>query len=1690
MRHTKFKNGVSLIHIKISDTGWILEKLAREITTRLPYVTYDTGTNPEAEIQYYLTYGCRERRVSPIEIALFTHKEEVPAAAEKFEKVASEVDFCVAQSPATEAILKAHQISNVRTICPGVDLDRFAPKLRIGVVGRTYHTGRKGEALVAAVMDIPGIEWHFTGEGWPGPAEFIADEDMPAFYRSLDYVLVPALIEGGPMCVLEALASGCQVIGAPVGWVPLFPHIPFKLGDADDLRRVLLDLQKIKTDMRASVETFTWDAWAQQHHALFAELLGHDPLKKVTASRTVSLPGREDTALTAALIVHGDEMTGAKGGPSVRAPRTATSLRRLGVAADFHTSRAFAASDYDVAHVFNLWPPKSCDNVLQQIEKAGTTSVLSPIFLDLTELSSFQGKVSEILRSSESTEGVQAGLAELRLELDRQRQTLLEALEPTPGYFPKVRTMVAHADHLILLSEHEKRLLKSISADHPSISIVKNPVDTNVFAGGDPTLFRDMFGVEDYVLCVGRIESRKNQALLAFALRETDIPLVLIGHESSKAYGDLVRKWGNRIVFADRLEPGSAMLASALAGARVFCLPSWSEGASLAALEAAAAGCSMVLSNRSSEEEYFGDLARYVNPADPNDIKDKVLAAYGDANWNKRKQQLAKLIRTEHSWEKYAKATADAYLIARMRRDARIAQQRVPAAETEIYIDLTTLAHHDGPPTGIARVEDRLAHELGLSGAAIRYVLWNSAFRKFIEIFPAQIESGEIKHLRGPQAQSLLLNPNDSTPYAEIDVTPGSKFVIFGGAWIRNTAYLQSLRALKQAKHISLISMIYDVIQYNHSTLFPAGVGKEFGVNCSALIAMTDQILTCSQRSRADIEEMCILEQVPCPPIDVIRLGDEAKSLDPLAELQQEEVADLAQGKKFILYVSSIDARKNHSLLFGLWQKLIKEFGEAIPTLVLVGRIGWRGDEIIEVLSADKALQERVVIRHGINDKTLEWFYKNCLFTVYPSLYEGWGLPVAESLRHEKFCIASDGGSLPEVGPNFVELINPLDFNGWYRALKHYIFSPINLRQKTEKTRSYKPTEWAEVARNVEKAIQRSLITPALEVLVVGQRLSFCDQNSGATLPTNYLQGGWGRSEPNGTWTVGTTSTFSARLDRIPKQEIALEVAGFGFAAEHEPVQVAVLANGTTVARWFFGPASERLYARIPSDLIPEGIVRIEFHIMNPRTPASLGSTDARLLGFKAESLTLCNPMEIAPGSWHDLGPLTAPEFILRRPATQGANFLGMEIAFNQSGTIQIRIDGKVVSSIVVRAGENAIHGIDLLAFVPDGRDVFGVSFVVMNANAPLQISTSRIGFFETLPMEVLRRAVRPTRTARQGNGHVPYAGRAPTLASGVTTLVNNLVHGLAGGWHAAEAHGAWTNGDPASIYLQPRMADAQKGSVTLGYLPFEPLRQSGARFEIKVGKRELKLLPVDQSATATEYTEYTATFDFDPEDIDANGNLAITFNSNGAIVPAALLNSADTRPLALIVTSVTIEEEVIDSPSDSLPSFPEGVLGLTDDRFSGGWLDIEPDGRWSDGNPSSLLIDLPDGVDSTVARFELVAFHGIASDEPVEIAINIDGAESCFALGVTSKICELEVYRQGNREQFEAILSCNHAVRPSDVDGSPDQRNLSFKLVGWSLASVPEMTDPANVDENGKFDLRPSESAESVADSLDTKFS
>lgn len=268
----------------------------------------------------------------------------------------------------------------------------------------------------------------------------------------------------------------------------------------------------------------------------------------------------------------------------------------------------------EIAHIFNVWPVESCFTAITRAKAVGKKVVLSPIYLNLANSKLYSQTIPKIFSLQSDGRNLDVSLKMIAQEIEEEDN--LPIREPYPGYHARVRACIAASDHVICLSDYEKRCLDHIGAKMKSWSLVRNGVDGNKFGRADPSLFAKTYGLENYILCVGRIEPRKNQLVLAHAARRLKKKLVLIGHEGNPSYMDLVRQTGGaNTLFISRIDPSDPLLSSAFAGAEVFCLPSWAEGAPLAALEAAAAGTPLVLSDRSSEREYFGDFAEYTNPA-------------------------------------------------------------------------------------------------------------------------------------------------------------------------------------------------------------------------------------------------------------------------------------------------------------------------------------------------------------------------------------------------------------------------------------------------------------------------------------------------------------------------------------------------------------------------------------------------------------------------------------------------------------------------------------------------------------------------------------------------------------------------------------------------------------------------------------------------------------------------------------------------------------------------------------------------------------------------------------------------------------------------------------------------------------------------------------------------------------------
>ncbi len=224
----------------------------------------------------------------------------------------------------------------------------------------------------------------------------------------------------------------------------------------------------------------------------------------------------------------GTEEENSRGGPSVRIAQFNQQLHQLGFKADISTEEQPDVRPYDLVHVFNNWPPESTLSKLKYLQTQTIPIIFSPIFLDLSELLWANEVIPSIFQPGRSAKEIDADILKtLSDDYLIEKRSKYKNSEFLPGYYSQIKEMITSVDYIIGLSDHEIEALKSIAGEIKPNSIVHNAIDTSRFQNANPTEFYEKFHIRDYVLCVGRIEPRKNQLMLIYALRNTAIPICL-----------------------------------------------------------------------------------------------------------------------------------------------------------------------------------------------------------------------------------------------------------------------------------------------------------------------------------------------------------------------------------------------------------------------------------------------------------------------------------------------------------------------------------------------------------------------------------------------------------------------------------------------------------------------------------------------------------------------------------------------------------------------------------------------------------------------------------------------------------------------------------------------------------------------------------------------------------------------------------------------------------------------------------------------------------------------------------------------------------------------------------------------------------------------------------------------------------
>ncbi len=190
-------------------------------------------------------------------------------------------------------------------------------------------------------------------------------------------------------------------------------------------------------------------------------------------------------------------------------------------------------------------------------------------------------------------------------------------------------------------------------------------------------------------------------------------------------------------------------------------------------------------------------------------------------------------------------------------------------------------------------------------------------------------------------------------------------------------------------------------------------------------------------------------------------------STDVSAVLRQLELPS-----NYLLCVGTIEPRKNVLRLLQAYCALPDQLRDRWP-LLLVGKWGWNTGQVAEYLHRE-ARHRGVIHRNYVPDKYLAALYNGARALVYPSLYEGFGLPPVEMMACGGAVLASTAGAVVEVVGHQAHLIDPLDIDGWREAMQRVVTDDAwwdSLRQGVVEVA--KPFTWERCAADTLQVYRR-----------------------------------------------------------------------------------------------------------------------------------------------------------------------------------------------------------------------------------------------------------------------------------------------------------------------------------------------------------------------------------------------------------------------------------------------------------------------------------------------------------------------------------------------------------------------------------------------------------------------------------------
>lgn len=383
---------------------------------------------------------------------------------------------------------------------------------------------------------------------------------------------------------------------------------------------------------------------------------------------------------------------------------------------------------------------------------------------------------------------------------------------------------------------------------------------------------------------------------------------------------------------------------------------------------------------------------------------------------------------------------------------------------TRFLFNISTSNHWRNHPVGIIRVEREMAAYMRRF-RNVDYVFWDAQARSLKRL--DRVHADRILAPEWCEPDAAII-PYDPTHMREAVIRAGDTYISMGLDW-DHAPTSHVLQYLKPLGAKSILTCFDTVPVQFPELLVRDEISQEFRQHLIEMAHGADKVWAISQATKDDLSRFWQGAEMErkLPEIVTVPLASYADtSRLPILDSRDHAIMrDVFSKGDYVLYVSSVEPRKNHKLMFDIWRDLWNERGKDCPQFVFVGNVGWGCTDTLQRVSRMAAYNGgKLNGLQRVSDNLLQHLYHNCAFSVFPSIYEGWGLAATEAMQHGKVCVVANTSSLGEATQNLMPALHPLDFPGWKAEIER-LLDDQSYRQSLERqiAKQYHPLTWNDV---------------------------------------------------------------------------------------------------------------------------------------------------------------------------------------------------------------------------------------------------------------------------------------------------------------------------------------------------------------------------------------------------------------------------------------------------------------------------------------------------------------------------------------------------------------------------------------------------------------------------------------------------